>query len=177
MGKRHTVGLAAVSLLFLSGIGQATTLSTNLSSPASGTETAGAQTWLAASFGTDTSRYALSAMTLIMSGASNGGVTLSLYSDNLSQPGQLLATLNEVPALSSTLAPVTFEQGGYVLSANTTYWAVLEATSGSAEWGFTDSNAGSGVGFQHTWGISDDAGRRLDHVRLISDVAGRYRNS
>ncbi len=110
-----------------------------------------------------------------MSGVPNAGVTLSLYSDNLSQPGQLLATLDEVSGLSSTLAPVTFGQGGYVLSANTTYWAVLQATSGSAEWGFTDSNAGSGVGFQHTWGVSDDAGEdwtTFDSYPMLLDVTG-----
>ncbi len=158
MRRNYGIALAAICLLLAGEAMQAATLSSNLSNPPAGTENVSGQTWITASFGTDASRFALSSMTLLMSGAPGSSVTLDLYSDNLSQPGQPLFTLTESSALTQVLSAVHFSGANFVLGPNSTYWAVLQATTGSAEWAYTDSNTGTGIRFQHTWGASSNAG-------------------
>lgn len=95
-----------------------------------------------------------------------GTAELDLYSDT-GQGGSPVGTLTPPKGYSMGLAQATFAGNGLSLSPNSTYWLVLKASSGQFEWGWTDSDAGSGIGFTHTWGLSDDAGRTW----LTSDVA------
>src|SRR5205807_3337578 len=80
------------------------------------------------------------------------------YSDGNLEPGSSLGTLISPSSYSSSLATTTFSTSGMTLSPNSTYWLVLSANSGEFDWAWTSDNTGSGIGFQHTWGESDDAG-------------------
>ncbi len=137
---------------------QAETLTDNLSAATGGTETVSGDTWLAASFGTDASSYTLSDVTLLLDSTDGGTAAVSIYSDGLLSPGSLVGTLASSTSAGSTLTPLTFSTSGLSLAADATYWVVLQATSGSVDWAWTDDNTGSGVGYQGTWGISSDAG-------------------
>ena len=44
------------------------------------------------------------------------------------------------------------------LVANATYWVVLKATVGEIDWAFTNTDNGTGVGFQHSFGETENAG-------------------
>src|SRR6185369_1190291 len=61
-------------------------------------------------------------------------------------------------AYSSTAAATIFTTSGISLSANSTYWIVLQAGSGKFDWSWTADTSGDGAGFQRTWGQSLDAG-------------------
>jgi hypothetical protein len=95
---------------------------------------------------------------LLLDSTDGGTAAVSIYSDGLLSPGSLLGTLTSGTGASSTLTPVTFSTSGLSLAADATYWVVLQATSGSVDWAWTDDNTGSGVGYQGAWGISSDAG-------------------
>ena len=136
----------------------ADTLSDNLGALTNYTEVASGSSWVTASFGTGASSYSLADVILLLSNPASGNAQVDLYSTVGGHPGSLLTTLNSPSSYSSTLSNTTFNSTGYLLSPNATYWVVLKGLSGSFEWAYTDSSAGSGVGFQHTWGISDDAG-------------------
>jgi hypothetical protein len=133
-------------------------LSNNLSATTAGTETASGTTWLTASFGTGSTSYTLNSVTLLLANTTAGQASLSLYSDGTLEPGTALGTLTAPASYSGALANTTFAASGLTLAANTTYWVVLRATSGAIDWAWTSDNTGTGVGFQHTWGSSDDAG-------------------
>lgn len=174
MQTNHPILLALCCALLSRQAAHSTTLSNNLSNAVAGTEDVSGQTWVATSFGTDASGYALSSITLLMSAAPSSSVTLQLYSNNLSQPGRALLRLTEASSLSPMLSPVTFDGAGYMLSSNTTYWAVLQATAGSAQWAYTVNSTGTGVGFQHTWAVTDDAGTdwlAFDSYPMLSGVS------
>lgn len=136
----------------------ATILSDNLSAAVSGTEAATGSTWLAASFGTDALQYVLDSMMLLLSNPSAGTAEVEVYDDGGLEPGSLIAVLTSTALFSTTPAQTTFTANGTTLSANSTYWAVLKATSGEFDWSWTSNNTGSGPGFQGSWGISTDAG-------------------
>jgi hypothetical protein len=57
-----------------------------------------------------------------------------------------------------TLSPTVFTASGLNVAANSTYWIVLRALTGTFDWAWTLDNAGTGQGFQHTWAISSDGG-------------------
>ena len=158
MHKTYRLMSIFCGALFLTEAATSTTLSNNLSNSVAGTEELSGQTWVAASFATDASAYSFSGMTLLISGTSGSSVSLQLFSDAFSQPGRPLLTLSAASPLSPTLTATSFDSPHYMLSSKTTYWAVLTATSGTAEWAYTNSNSGSGVGFQHTWAVTEDAG-------------------
>ena len=136
----------------------ADTLSDNLGALTDYTEVASGSSWLTASFGTGASSYNLTDVTLLLSNPTSGTAQVDLYSNASGKPGSLLTILNSPSSYSSGLSNTTFSSAGYALSGNATYWLVLKGLSGSFEWAFTDSSTGSGIGFQHTWGFSDDAG-------------------
>ena len=69
-----------------------------------------------------------------------------------------MGVLTSPTSYSSTLANTTFTASDINLAANSTYWVVLEAQSGEFDWSWIASNTGTGIGFQNTWGNSNDAG-------------------
>lgn len=135
-------------------------LSNNLSAPTDYTELISGSTWVGASFSTGNSAYTLTDIMLLMQGDSGGSATLNLFSNVNGTPGTSLGTLQTPASFSSSLTPTPFGGGGLQLSPNTTYWAVLLPNSRATEWAYTDSNTGSGSGFQTNWAISYNAGAR-----------------
>ncbi|WZO99995.1 PEP-CTERM sorting domain-containing protein [Isosphaeraceae bacterium EP7] len=151
--------LAMVGSFYAPGSARADfVLSGNLDAPTGGQETAAGDTWITSSFGGGSSATALSSITLLLSSADAGVAALAIYSDSGLQPGDLIGTLIQDGSFSTALSAVTFSASGIVLSADTTYWVVLKATSGSVGWAWASNNAGSGEGFQSTFGSTDDAG-------------------
>ena len=130
----------------------------NITNATGGSETATGTTWLTAGFKTDSSTYVLSSVTLLLANTTAGAATLQLYSDGGLEPGSPLATLISPSTYSSTLAFTTFAASGITLSANTTYWLVLKATSGAFGWAWTTDSTGTGSGFLYTWGTTPDSG-------------------
>ncbi|HTF63197.1 MAG TPA: choice-of-anchor R domain-containing protein [Edaphobacter sp.] len=148
-------GLLVVSLQ----VTQGEAISNNLEAPTDYTEEASGDSWLTASFGTGAASYKLTDVTLLMLSDFNiGTAQVGLYSDVEGEPGTLLSTLRSPASYSTTLANTIFTDSGYGLSANSTYWIVLQSVSGSFQWAFTDDNTGSGVGFRAAWGSSENVG-------------------
>ncbi len=161
-GLRRGAG-ALLALALFCGLASTSTadvlLSDNLSENSGGTTSATGDTWLAASFGTDGASYLLQSVTLLLSRASiSGEVAVDLYSDAGLEPGAFVATLAGPGSVSGTLGAVTFTASGVALDADSTYWVVLRAVNGEFLWSWSDSNDGSGVGFQTGWATSDFAG-------------------
>jgi hypothetical protein len=149
--------MLAAAILFVGQTAmQADILSNNLSSATADTEVVSGSTWIAGGFRTDASSYQLSSATLLISNSIPGVATLDVYS-GIAQPSLFLGVLDSSGNYSSSLAETTFA-GSVTLAFNSTYWLVLKAASGQFEWGWTEDAVGSGVGFTHTWGASDDAG-------------------
>jgi hypothetical protein len=151
---------AATFLLCMSAIPAhaATILSDNLSASTSGTESASGSTWITGSFGTDASQYLLDSITLLLANSSTGTAEVDIYDDGGLEPGSLIGVLTPPAVYSTALAQTTFSGNSILLSANSTYWVVLKATTGQFDWAWTSDNTGTGFGFQNTWGSSDDAG-------------------
>ena len=138
----------------------ADTISNNLTSSSAGVESATGSNWLAGSF-TTSSSVTLGDVILSLADttASGGAAEVSVYSDDgLNEPGSLLATLNSVSTLATTLRPQTWTSSGLSLSANSTYWIVLNALSGEVDWSYASDDAGTGAGFTDTWAASYDGG-------------------
>ena len=150
--------LALLGMQSATASAQDVLLSDNLSATTTSTEAASGSTVLTASFATDDSSYSLTSVTLLLANASTGQARLDLYSDGNLEPGSLLATLTSPDSYSCTVAATTFSASGITLSPNSTYWIVLSADSGEFDWAWTSDNTGNGIGFQHTWGQSDDTG-------------------
>lgn len=151
--------LCALSLALMAGRSAAAdTLSNNLTATAGGTESAAGSTWLAASFATGASAYTLDSVTLLLANTGSGQATAYIYTDGGLKPGSLAGTLVSPATYSSTLAQTTFTGGGISLSANTTYWVVLKAISGTFNWSWTSAIAGAGTGYTNVWGTTSDAG-------------------
>ena len=149
--------------------GAQTTLSNNLSNTTGGTDAVTGSTYFTSSFGTGVSAYTLNSITLLLDNSVAGTAGLDIYKDATDyqgnsglSPGTLVGTLISPASYStSALADTTFTASGITLAANSTYWAVLKANTGEFDWSFTDDNsvtAGNGIGYQHTYGESDDAG-------------------
>ena len=138
-----------------------TDLSDNLSGTSGGSETATGSTYLSASF-TTTTATTLTQVTLLLDQVSSGTATVSIYTDSGSEPGTLVATLTSPSNYSSALASTIFSSSsGVSLTANTTYWVVLKASSGSYNWSFTsddENSTSTGDGFTGVWGTSGDSG-------------------
>jgi len=156
-GLLTCVALAATHGAAVPAIAQSV-LSTNLTATTTDVETVAGSDWLTASFGTGTSAMVLDSATLKLASIVTGSAALSLYTDGGLQPGTFVGTLTSPSSYSTTLANTTFTSGSLMLAANTTYWLVLSATTGSFDWAWTTDNSGTGIGFQHVWGESEDAG-------------------
>jgi hypothetical protein len=94
----------------------------------------------------------------LLSNTVSGTATLALYSDSGLEPDTLVGTLTSPASYSTTLASTTFTTSGITLTANTNYWLVLKANGGTFNWAWTSDNTGTGVGFQHTYGETDNSG-------------------
>jgi len=87
--------------------------------------------------------------------------TVSLFADNNSTPGALIATLGTVSdsQISSNSKIFSFN-GGQQLAADTRYWIEVSGTDGSAgAWNLDGNNAGTGVAgeyFSNANGVSSD---------------------
>ena len=150
---------AGCSAIFLGTFAiNAATLSSNLIAATTDVETASGDTWLTASFGTDSSGYMLGDVTLLLANSGSGVAEVDLYSDGGLQPGSFIAALSSPSTYSSSLSPITFTSSGVTLAAGSTYWIVLKALAGDLDWAWTDDNTGTGAGFQNTWGETSDAG-------------------
>src|SRR5262245_4299110 len=87
-------------------------LSNNLTAKTSGTEAALGSAWLTASFGTDTSTYSLTGVTLLLANPIPGQARLDLYSDGNLEPGSSLGTLLSPASYSTSLASTGFTSTG-----------------------------------------------------------------
>jgi hypothetical protein len=141
-------------------------LSNNLHQATEGGELVAGHRWVTASFSTGGSGdLLLDSVTVLMRMAAAGQAQLDLHATGpgpVGQPGGFLASLIAPSGGSSTLAETVFAGNGLALTPNTTYWAVLRAINGDFEWAWTRQLSGAGVGFQGTWGYSDDAGASWD---------------
>jgi hypothetical protein len=136
-----------------------TILSDNTSKATAFTEIVTTTRWVTSSFGTDASPdLDLASVTLRMQVDGAGTASLGIYTDTANHPGVLVGTLTSPSSFTTTSANNTFTSSGLTLNANTTYWVVLRALTGQFEWAWTADNTGTGVGFQHTWGFSQNSG-------------------
>lgn len=140
--RHDAFGMIAIALS-----SHAAVLSDDLSNTTTGSDVVSGDTLLAADFSTGSSSWTLSSATLLLQMDTIGTVGLDLYSDNSGIPGTLLGSLVSSRTYSSSLAAVSFTASGLTLNADTTYWLVLAASSGSFEWAWTQTNSGDGVGF------------------------------
>ena len=140
--------------------GAPSVLSDNLTETSGGTEAVTGTTVAAASFTTDGSAYDLTdVQLLLMASNTTSRATVSLDTDAGLRPGTLVGTLTS-PASDTTeaLSDTTFTSTGISLAANTTYWVVLSAPSGTIDWSFAGDDTGTGIGFTDTWAESTDSG-------------------
>lgn len=116
--------------------------------------------WVTASFGTDSRSYEIADVTLPLTvGTVFGQAEVAIYTDDGFRPGALLGTLDSPPVVPEpTTGETVFTASGILLAPNSTYWVVMRALTEGFEWNYTGSDIGAGVGFQHTWGRSLDAG-------------------
>ena len=128
--------------------------------------------WLAASFGTGDATYQLDSVTLLLANPIAGAAVVDIYTDGGQQPGSLVGTLTSPSSYLGPLVETTFTAGGITLSADTTYWAVLHATSGEFDWGWASGDSGTGVGFQDTWSSSGDGGNSWFTFAPVTTPAG-----
>ncbi len=138
--------------------GQANVLSSNISGTTGGVETSTGTTYNAASFTTGTSAYLLNDVSLLLASTS-GTATVDIYADDTGEPGTLVGALTSPTTYASTATATDFTStSGISLAANTTYWVVLIADTGSFDWSWTSDDTGTGTGFTDTWGQSTDGG-------------------
>lgn len=159
MNRLSSFAIAALLLVFTKGVGlQGAILSSNLNQPTSYTELVEGSTFIASSFGTGAYNSTLKDVGLLMQFDIKANPIVALYSNTGDQPGTFLGQLIS-PVLYTTGLQLTLFDGNQLpLAANTTYWIVAQAGSGSYEWAYTVSNLGNGSGFQHTWAITENAG-------------------
>jgi len=129
------------------GSRSATILTDNLSAASAGADSVSGNVLLGADFSTDSSAYSLESVTLLLREDTTGTASLNLYSDNGGIPGALFGVLTSSGSYPSSLSDSVFTASGLTLAENTTYWLVLGASSGTFEWSWTSTNAGSGTGY------------------------------
>ncbi|MGP0063897.1 MAG: choice-of-anchor R domain-containing protein [Isosphaeraceae bacterium] len=134
-------------------------LSDNITGVATGgLEAATGSIWLASSFSTGGASDTLDSVTLLLENPVAGNATVSIYTDGGLQPGTLVGTLTSPSSYLGPLVETRFTADGITLSADTTYWVVLQAAGGEFDWAWASSDSGTGVGFTDTWASSTDAG-------------------
>jgi hypothetical protein len=70
----------------------------------------------------------------------------------------LVGTLTAPSSYSTSLASATFTASGIGLAASSTYGIVLSAPTGTFDWSWTSTDAGSGARPQDIWARSTDSG-------------------
>ncbi len=119
-----------------------TTLTDNLAGTSGGATAASGSVWEAQSFSTDSQNYVLNSVSLLLSSA-DSGAAVYLYSDSSSAPSQLLGQLNLSDNYSSSLSPTVFTATNLSLTANTSYWVVLNDVNGSVNWSYQATDSGT----------------------------------
>ena len=135
----------------------------------SGMEAAG-NTWQASKFTTDGNNYLLESVVLLMAQSGESTARLDIYSNygdvpETSVPGTSLGTLTHSGSFSDwdTFTEATFTPTGIIsLSANSSYWVVLQGVTGSLWWSYTEDGTGIGPGFSKLYTISENAGNNWD---------------
>ncbi len=104
--------------------------------------------WLAQTFETGAEKLNLNSVSLLLGDASgdvNEPLVVSLYDDNMGQPGSDLADLTSSITSPVTAGSYVYQAGAIPLDTNTVYWIVAStstvADDGSYRWAFTDSNS------------------------------------
>ncbi len=131
--RRTSIGLAA-AFMALASVGWADILSDNLSEAQADLEYLSGPVQVAAGFKTDNQSYTLDNVILWLGNPVSGLASLSLYSDNASQPGSLVGTLTSPSLYFPDPSSMTFGGNNLFLDANTSYWIVLQALSGQFTW-------------------------------------------
>lgn len=140
------------------GLVSGATLSDNLNQSGAYTEIVDSSTFFASSFGTGNYSSLLSAVALQLEVGSMFDPIVSLYSDHNGEPGSALGQLLSPGTVATGNQIVSFGGNQLSLTPNSIYWVVAQAAAGSYEWFYSDTNAGSGLGFQHTYAFSYNAG-------------------
>lgn len=147
------------SLLFLGASDlKAVTLSDNLTRPSGGTELVGASTFFASSFGTGSYSSTLNTVSILADINAGAVPVLVLFIDNGGQPGTEVGLLAPSTPIGNSQQGISFGGNQLALNANSTYWIVAEAGSGSLAWSYANDEVGSGSGFQHAWAVSENGG-------------------
>ena len=135
--------------------GGTTRSSDNLADAAGGVETVTGSEQRAASFNTGSAAVTLTTVTLPIAMTTAGTLKVSVYTDAGLQPGTLVGTLTAPSAYSAAGTAFT---GSVALSADTAYWVVVQAVTGSFDWTWTSDSTGTGTGYTGEWATSGDAG-------------------
>ena len=147
----------AVATLFSPACRGDYSISNNLSGTSGGVETATGTSLLAAGFGSGAGGQ-LSGVTLALVNFVPGTAEVDIYNDGGAEPGASVGVLTLSSGFVSGTANPTFAASGITLAANTNYWIVLKALgAASVNWSWTATNAGTGAGYQNTWGQYDDS--------------------
>lgn len=153
----RTMILAAAAL----GAGTlgAATISDNLSTISAGTRMVTGSSVVAGKFTTGSTSTTLTSVTLPLVNTSVGVANLFIFSETNSRPGSLVGTLTSPASFPTTLTNATFTSStGIPLMANTSYYVVLQANSGTFGWSYTASSTGTGSAFQPVYSASTDNG-------------------
>jgi hypothetical protein len=148
--------LTILTTICLASTTQASELATNLANPTGGVEIATGINRLTAAFATDGTSHTLSSVKLLVAGT--GTPQLTLHADGGLEPGPALGTLTLTGALPVSLGVAEFQASGITLNPNSKYWIVLKGVTGTIDWGWTTTSAGTGVGYSKEWGRSSDDG-------------------
>ena len=106
---------------------------------------------LAASFSTGATAASLTDVKLLLTTTnvtSGESVSVALYDDNATSPGNLLQTIGNIAesSLTNPFTVVDLPLGTpYALAANARYWIELAEPDGGAKWSWTSDQSGTGV--------------------------------
>ncbi len=159
--RMYKVSLTAIffAVSLLTCAAHASTVASNLGETPTDVDFVSGSYWDAASFSTDDQIYTLNFVSLLLSNTAPGQALVSLYADNGGSPGALIGNLTSPDLYPSDQSLVDFDGDGLSLAADTSYWTVLQALSGEFAWSWTESNQGSGPGFQTVWANTADGGQ------------------
>ena len=80
--------------------------------------------------GSEPDGYKLTTLNLFMSAPAESIPQISVYTDNSGEPGTSLKTLTNPDSIPTSLEEVQFDADNYPLQPTTSYWIVIEETSG-----------------------------------------------
>ena len=121
------------------------------------------------STGSHSSGYRLTRVDVVghNTGATPPTYSVSIHSDSSGSPGTSVGTLTNPTSLPTTDQTLTYSApaGGIALSANTTYFVVIDVSSGTTSTRFTATDSDSeDSGSESGWGIADNILWRLNHT-------------